>query len=163
MSTEQEEQQIQWFATKIVDNRLYVLKYLEKSKMETVRINDVPSLLFVKCTSQQICDLRYGDFKGYIYIYRKAGSYEPEPVPERVMNTFKILAPFHDEPVMYLAVDDPHFFEGKRKRVISGIFKGCEGVVKRIKGERRLIVRVSEKSAVATPYIPKEALEDIDD
>ena len=100
-------------------------------------------------------------FYDRVLFYKTADKKYIESVPDQVMKTFLIMAPFHDEPVMYLSVDDPNFFDGPRKRVLSGPFKDCEGVIRRIKGERRLIVRVSDKAAVATPYIPKENLESI--
>lgn len=154
------DKKIKWYATRVVDNKPYVLKYLQLEGLETTQIADIPSLLFIRCFKKQLNELRYGDFRGYIYVYRKAGSNEPGPVPEHIMKTFAIMAPFHDEPVIYLSVDDPNFFKGQLKVVTGGVFKGCVGLVKRIKGERRLVVKVSDNSAVATPYIPREFIED---
>lgn len=154
--------ELKWFATKTFNDKAYVLKYLELAKVKTSRINDVPSLLFIRCTQQQIRQFRYELF-GKLYVYRAAESTEPAPIPDKVMKTFLLMAPFHDEPVMYLAVQDPKLFEGPRKRVTSGIFRGCEGVIKRIKGCRRLIVKMSDHAAIATPYIPVGILEDVVD
>lgn len=39
-------------------------------------------------------------------------------------------------------------------RVTEGPFKGAEGYIKRIKGNRRLIVSIEGVVAVATTYIP---------
>lgn len=153
--------ELKWYAAKIIDERTYVLKYLELEGVRVERISDIPSLAFLRCTYRDMIRIRY-ELYGKLYVYRSAGSKEPDPVPDNVMQTFLLLAPFHSQPVIYLAVDDPSFFQGQRKRVKAGPFKGCEGILKRIKGDRRLIVKISDHAAVATPYIKSEDLEDIE-
>jgi len=150
---------LKWFATRVIRDRSYVNSYLSIRGVETSGIEDIKSLLFIRCTEQEIIFLK-SELYDRVLFYRDAER-RVEPIPEDVMKTFLILAPFHDSPVFYLPVDDPEFFSGKRKRVVKGVFAGCEGVVRRIKGERRLIVRLSERAAIATPYIPQEFLEDI--
>ena len=152
--------QLKWFAARTIRERSYVLKYLDINGINHSGIEDLKSLLFIHCTEDVANSLR-GELFDRVLFYRNATRTALEAVPDRVMNTFLIMAPYHDEPVIYLAVDDPHFFDGPRKRIKSGIFAGCEGVIKRIKGDRRLIVRLSERAAIATPYIPHELLEDI--
>jgi len=49
-----------------------------------------------------------------------------------------------------------------RVRVIDGEFKGAEGYIKRIKGNRRLVVAIEGVVAVATAYIPSCYLEKVD-
>lgn len=153
---------LKWFASRMIKDRSYVLQFLEHEGVETSRINDLPTLLFLHCDSKKIEDIRSCLYDRVLF-YRAPDKTHVEAIPDRVMKTFLILAPYHDEPVIYLSIDDPHFLEGKRKRVTSGLFKGCEGVVKRIKGERRLIVQINARAAIATPYIPKEFLEDLED
>ena len=153
--------QLKWFAARTIRERSYVLKYLDINGIRHSGIEDLKSLLFVRCTENTINTIRY-ELYDRVLLYRNAEKTAIEPVPDRVMSTFLIMEPFHDEPVIYLPVDDPHFFDGPRKRVKSGVFAGCEGVIKRIKGDRRLIVRLSDRAAVATPYIPHELLEDVE-
>ena len=153
--------QLKWFAARIIRERSYVLKYLDINEIRHSGIEDLKSLLFIRCTEETINSIRF-ELYDRVLFYRNASRTAIEPVPDRVMNTFLIMAPFHDEPVIYLAVDDPHFFDGPRKRIRSGVFAGCEGVIRRIKGDRRLIVRLSARAAVATPYIPHELLEDVE-
>lgn len=155
-----DQKNLKWFASKAISDRTYVLKYLEIEHTEMARIADIPNLIFIHCTKQEIIRYRREMFDK-LYVYRNADRTEPEPVPDGVMKTFLLMAPYHDEPVMYLSVDDPKLFEGPRKRIIKGLFAGCEGVIKRIKGVRRLIVKISDKAAIATPYIPREYIEDI--
>ena len=156
----QNDTELKWFAARTIRERSYVLKYLDVYGISHSCIEDIKTLLFIHCTVKTINELRYGLFDKVLF-YRSADKSHIEPVPDRVMKTFLLLKPFHDEPVIYLPVDDPDFFEGTRKRVKSGVFAGCEGIIKRIKGERRLIIRLSDRAAVATPYIPRDLLEDV--
>lgn len=152
--------QLKWFAVRTIRERSYVLKYLDSLLLEHAGIEDIKSLLFIHTTIRNINQLR-SELYDRVLFYRNAEKTAIEPVPDSVMKTFLIMAPFHDEPVIYLSVDDPHFFDGPRKRVKSGVFAGCEGIIRRIKGTRRLVVRLSSRAAIATPYIPHELLEDI--
>lgn len=155
------DKELKWFAARTIREKSYVMKYLDSLPVEHAGIEDLKSLLFIHTTSSNI-NLICGDLYDRVLFYRNAEKTAIEPVPDRVMNSFLIMAPYHDKPVIYLPVDDSHFFDGPRKRVKSGIFAGCEGVIKRIKGDRRLIVRLSKRAAIATPYIPQELLEDVE-
>lgn len=155
------EVQRKWFATRAIRDKAYVIRFLDHERIPHEGIADIKTLIFVHCTDKQIQDIR-SQLSDRLLVYRDAEKKRPQPIPDQVMNTFLIMAPFHDEPVIYLSIDDPEFFNGKRKRVISGLFRGCEGIIKRIKGERRLIVKINDRAAIATPYIPQEYLIDIE-
>lgn len=161
MTQSQENKSLKWFAARVIRERAYVDKMLKVEKVETSGIRDIPTLLFIHCTGAKIEELRRLLWDRVLF-YRNPERTAVQPIPDSVMTTFLIMAPYHDEPVIYLAVDDPHFFEGPRKRIKSGLFAGCEGVIRRLKGNRRLIVRISDRAAIATPYIPHDLLEDIE-
>lgn len=153
---------LEWFATRAIKDRPYVLRYLEVQGVQTAGISDIKSLIFIHCPLSEARTLK-SELWDRVLFYRGAESRDPQAIPDGVMNTFLLMAPFHKEPVIYLPVDKISFFEGQRKRVTKGAFKGCEGVIRRIKGERRLIVKLSDRAAIATPYIPQNYLEDIDE
>lgn len=157
---QKQEEQLKWFATRAIRDKAYVLKYLECLGVRTAGISDIRTLVFINCSASTILKIRF-ELYDRLLVYKDADRRQPQPVPDNVMKTFLIMAPFHDEPVIYLSVDDPSFFEGPRKKVLSGVFAGCEGIVKRIKGDRRLVVKISDHAAIATPYIPREILEDV--
>ena len=155
------EQQLKWYAARAIRERPYVLRYLENEKVTISYLADLPTMLFIRCTQTDIERLRSALYDRVLF-YLDPERKSVQAIPDRVMKTFLLLAPYHEKPIIYLAVDDPTFFEGKRKRVIKGIFAGCEGVIRRVRGERRLIVRLSDHSAIATTYIPQEYLEDVE-
>lgn len=152
---------LKWFAARMIRDRSYVLRFLEHEGWETSQIADIPTLVFLHGTLHDAELLRSALYDKALF-YRTPDKSRIESIPDPVMQTFLIMAPFHNQPVIYLPVDDPTFFEGKKKRVVAGPFKGCEGTIKRIKGERRLIVRLGDRAAIATPYIPKECLADVE-
>lgn len=153
-----EQDKLKWFAARMIRERSYVPRYLDHEGIAYSCIADIRSLIFIHTTDSRIQQVRY-DLYDKMLVYRDAEKMAPQAIPDSVMNTFLLMAPFHDEPVIYLSVDDPAFFDGPVHRVKNGVFKGCEGVIRRIKGTRRLIVKVSDHAAIATPYIPQEKLE----
>lgn len=157
----EQDDNLKWFATRVIREKPYVLKYFEHAGIQYSGIADIRNLLFLHCTEAAMRSVRY-ELYDRLLVYKDAERREAQAIPDQVMRTFLIMAPYHDEPVMYLPVDSEGFFEGPRKRVKSGVFAGCEGIIKRIKGERRLIVRINDRAAIATPYIPRELLEDVE-
>lgn len=155
------QQDLKWFATRAIRDRAYVRRYLQAEGIKTACIADLKTLIFIHCPLAEAKRLK-GELWDRVMFYREPDSPDPQPIPDREMKSFLIMAPYHNQPVIYLPVDDPSFFQGRRKRVTRGLFAGCEGVIRRIKGERRLIIRLSTRAAIATPYIPKEYLEDIE-
>lgn len=154
------QQELKWFAARAIRDRAYVLRCLQREGIQTSFISDLRSLVFVRCTLAQARRLK-NELWNRLLFYRGPDTKDPQPIPDQAMETFLIMAPSHEEPLIYLAVDDPALFEGPRKRITRGIFAGCEGVIKRLKGQRRLIVKISDRAAIATPYIPQEFLEEV--
>lgn len=52
--------------------------------------------------------------------------------------------------------------KGDKVRVLGGIFEGAEGTLKRIKGDRRVVVSIPGVIAVATANIHASLLEKIE-
>lgn len=153
--------QLKWFAARIIREKSYVLKYVDSLHVEHAGIADIRTLIFIHTTDIAIERLR-SELYDRVLFYRNADRTAVQPIPDKVMKSFLIMAPYHEKPVMYLPIDDPVFLQGKRKRVTRGLFAGCEGVIRRIKGERRLVVAINDHAAIATSYIPREYLEDIE-
>lgn len=62
-----------------------------------------------------------------------------------------------------LRIENTHLKQGARVRVIKGPFMGLEGELIRIKGHKRVVVRLEGLFSVATTYIPGNFLEKISD
>lgn len=91
------------------------------------------------------------------------GNGMPARIPDREMATFKLVTSSGDLGLEYLAEGTIAYKVGQHVRVLDGVFKGAEGYICRIRGNRRLVVSISGICAVATSYIPVSFLERIPD
>lgn len=84
-------------------------------------------------------------------------------VPLEQMRSFMLVTGTEDERLMLLAPDSVDLRLGTRVRVIGGLFAGAEGVLIKVAGarERRVVVKIEGVTAVATPKIDRELLEEI--
>lgn len=89
------------------------------------------------------------------------GRRKPYAIPDREMNVFMLVASSGETGLEYFGDEDRKFAEGQRVRVTDGPFRGAEGSIQRIHGDRRLLVSIRGICAVATTYIPKAFLEEI--
>lgn len=80
-------------------------------------------------------------------------------VPDKQMKDFMFLLDFSEEAVH---VSNENLRRGDRVRVIKGDFAGIEGELVRIKGHKRVVVRLEGLFSLATTYIPGSFLEKID-
>lgn len=80
-------------------------------------------------------------------------------VPDKQMKDFMFLLDFSEEAVQ---VSNENLRRGDRVRVIKGDFAGIEGELVRIKGHKRVVVRLEGLFSLATTYIPGSFLEKID-
>lgn len=178
--------QPQWWALKVFRNQTGKLqKLLQKNGFETfipiqtiVTENEqgkkiektrpaVAGLLFVKAPLQYISSTKNKNTTPEFIFYTHLNNENkrvPAPILNAEMERFKIVANAFITGIEYI---DPIaasqiLSEGNKVRVKAGIFEGAEGVIKRIKGSKRLIVEIKGVCAIATPYIPPVFLEPID-
>ena len=79
-------------------------------------------------------------------------------VPDKQMRDFMFLLDFSEDAVQVL---NENLRQGDRVRVIKGEFAGIEGELIRIKGHKRVVVRLEGVFSLATAYIPGAYLERI--
>jgi len=122
----------------------------------------ISSLIFVRCASDVVLQLQQ-DLSGRVMLYTHVtdGVRLPSPIDEEEMRIFKLVTSVEDERLQYLDVGSVNYKEGQKVNVLDGPYKGCSGYIKRIKGNRRLLVAVEGLALVATSYIPSEFLEKI--
>ncbi|MDR1745786.1 MAG: UpxY family transcription antiterminator [Tannerella sp.] len=79
-------------------------------------------------------------------------------IPPKQMQDFMFVLDFSEETVR---LKNTELAYGDRVRVIKGPFAGIEGELVRIKGHKRVVVRLDGILAVATTYIPSSFLEKV--
>ena len=65
--------------------------------------------------------------------------------------------------VEYLGDPKPQYMQGDLVRVTEGLYKGAQGVVKRIKKDRKLIIAITGVAMVAISHIPMCYLEKVEE
>lgn len=168
-----------WFAMKVFQNRIFEIedyllakdietyfpfRYEEKMKggeKKMVRKPLVTSLIFFRTFIQETVTIeRELASKASLYKYRK--SHQVAVIPDREMEIFRMVTSVSNNNWDYVDADAMTFRPEDRVRVIDGDFKGAEGYIKRIKGNRRLVVVIEGLVAVATTYIPSCYLQKVE-
>ena len=84
-------------------------------------------------------------------------------VPETQMRNFMRVASVQDDSVIFLDNSDYLSKVGRRVLITEGYFAGVEGVVKRIKKNKHVVVQLEGLAAVAVTYVPASCLRALDD
>ncbi|MDR1130683.1 MAG: UpxY family transcription antiterminator [Prevotellaceae bacterium] len=79
-------------------------------------------------------------------------------IPDKQMQDFMFLVDYSES---IMRIPNYKLKKGDRVRVIKGDFIGIEGELIRVKGHKRVVVRLEGIFSVATTYIPGEYLEKI--
>lgn len=120
----------------------------------------VHNLLFVRTSRQQIDRVKQ-DLEGRLPVrfYMDRETLQPLIVPEREMQNFIAVAGTQDEQLLYLPISEVAYKKGDRVRITGGIFEGVEGEIIRLRGDRRLVVRIPGLMAIATAFIHPSLLQ----
>ena len=178
--TQQEELSQHWYAFKVFFNKVFeVDRNIRERNVETffpviktyklsgdhhrmVQRPAISSLIFVRCSETEVWAIQkqlYG--RVLLYTHKTDGAKLASPIDEEEMRLFRLVTSVEDERLQYLDIENVNYKEGQRVRVLDGPYKGCMGYIKRIKGNRRLLVAVEGLALVATSYIPSVFLEKI--
>lgn len=164
-----------WYALKVFFNKVFDIEILltdygirsyipcERQEKDGKRIPAINSLMFFHATPEtasRINTLLYN--KAFVYTTDTNDGKKPYAIPDREMNIFMLVCSAGENGLEYFGTDDIRLQKGDRVRVIDGVFKGAEGYIRRIRGNRRLFVSIQGVCAVATSYIPQCFLEKID-
>ena len=118
----------------------------------------VPGLLFVRTDYQIACTLPVESKVRWVYL-RNLENRQLLTVPDKQMEDFMFLLDFSEST---LRIENTNFKRGDRVRVIKGDFAGIEDELIRIKGHKRVVVRMDGLFSIATAYIPGAYLEKIE-
>lgn len=123
----------------------------------------IASMIFVRDTRNRIIALK--QLPGYepMRFYTRPSvtlknRREIFPIPDKQMQDFIRVASSNDERVVFLEDTDYLRAVGQRVRVAEGEFAGIEGVVKRIKSNKCVVVRLEGIATVAILRFPVHAL-----
>ena len=159
-------QKLFWYAANMVSQRKEILKCLQDKGIRTYSVALMPRLIFIRCSSRECEDLRQRWWGSLMFYLKRASDKDATKVPAVIrdseMTSFIIVSSTNPDDLIQLDIPDPEFLAGQRVRVKDGPFKGAEGVVKRVKGDRRLIVEVKGITVVATSFIHPSLLEPIE-
>ncbi len=127
----------------------------------------IHNLIFVRSTQEALSELKRGreELASLRYMTRPLSEtpnkHEIIIVRDTEMENFIRVASVTDDRVMFLdsAVDEQ---VGKRVRITDGYFAGVEGVVRRIKKNKHVVVSIEGCASVAIAYVPKQSLMIVD-
>jgi transcription antitermination factor NusG len=117
----------------------------------------IPGLVFLRTIEQTAQQLPV-ESKVKIVFLRNIETGKYLIVPDKQMQDFMFLLDFSDAAIR---VENTNLRRGDRVRVIKGDFAGIEGELVRIKGHKRVVVRLEGLFSLATTYIPGSYLERI--
>lgn len=178
--------EIHWFPMRVTYNRELKIKSLldeleienfipmrydyvkTKNGKKKKLIPAIRNLIFVRSSQTTLSELKMGKpgFEPMRYMTRKSlsdGQNEIIHVPDRQMNNFMRVASIPDERIMVLDNNDFISKIGKRVEITEGYFAGVEGVIKRIKRNKHVVVQIDGVAAVAITFVPVRSLSFIDD
>lgn len=124
----------------------------------------IHNLVFVFASRKELDDIKI-QINGSIpirYIMDRSTG-QPMIIADKQMQSFIAVAGSPDEQVIYLDSVQANLKKGDRVRVTDGIWKGTEGVLVRIKRNKRVLVYIQGIVAVATTYIHPSLLEIINE
>ena len=123
-----------------------------------IEVPVIPNLVFIHTTLKTCMSLiqEYAFDMRYLRD-RETGNFLI--VPDKQMNDFMFLLVFSKEMV---EVVNENLKKGDKVRVIKGDFAGIEGELIRVKGHKRVVVRLEGVVSLATAYIPSSFLEKIE-
>lgn len=143
-------------------------RYVEEGALIYQRTPLVSSLLFFRADEDSLHSvesaLKDANDNAKGFIYKTADWKQYAVVPDKQMETFRLVTAKGSAGLEFFSSDDiTRFKEGRKVRVKEGPFKGAEGYIKRIKRDRRLLVSIEGIVAVATAYIDPQILETVEE
>ena len=141
---------------------LHTIYKEENGKRKKQRVPLLPNFLFVRTTLSKLESLIKSspDFHFITFYYdhfntKSDGKNPPLVVPANSMENFIKLTNLDDEHILLIDEVNGTYKQGDYVRIIEGSFKGIEGRVAKITGQKRVIVELPGLCSVATAYIPK--------
>ena len=131
-------------------------------KRKKQRVPMLPNFLFVRTILSILeslikssPDLSFITFYYDHFNKKTDGKNPPLVVPKESMDNFIKLTSIDNEHILLIDEVNGTYKQGDYVRIIDGQFKGIEGRVTKITGQKRVIVELPGICSIATAYIPK--------
>ena len=125
----------------------------------------INNLIFVRSTQERISGLKRSNEVleplRYMMDLTAEKAHVIMTVPDRQMENFMRVATKTDESVMFLDEKSIVGKEGKRVKIMGGAFEGVEGMIRRVKRCKRVVVEIEGVASVAIAYVPVGWLKEI--
>ena len=125
----------------------------------------INNLIFVRSTQERISELKLSNevLEPLRYMMDRTAerAHVIMTVPDRQMENFMRVATMTDDSVMFLDETSVVGKEGKRVRIMGGVFEGVEGVIRRVKRCKRVVVELDGIASVAIAFVPAGWLREI--
>jgi hypothetical protein len=125
----------------------------------------INNLVFVHSTQERISRLKTSNVVleplRYMMDHTAEKPHEIMTVPDRQMENFMRVATMTDDSVMFLDEKSIVGKEGKRVMIMGGKFEGVEGVIRRVKRCKRVVVELEGVASVAIAFVPAALLREI--
>lgn len=125
----------------------------------------INNLIFVHSTQGRISELKTSNEVleplRYMMDHTAEKAHEIMTVPDRQMENFMCVASMTDDSVMFLDENTIVGKEGKRVKIMGGMFEGVEGVIRRVKRCKRVVVELDGIASVAIAYVPAGLLMEV--
>ncbi len=126
----------------------------------------INNLVFVRSSQERISSLKAANelLEPLRYMMDHTAGRKPEimTVPDRQMENFLRVASKTDDSVMFLDENTIIGKVGKRVRIMGGQFEGVEGVIRRVKRCKRVVVALDGLLSVAIAYVPAALLAEVE-
>jgi transcription antitermination factor NusG len=149
----------EWFEEQSIEHYIPIRKIMVEKDGKRVQKEKilVPGLLFIHTDYKKALSLSVESKIKMVYI-RNLGNHKLLVVPDKQMQDFMFLLDFSETAIQ---IENINLKQGDRVRVIKGEFAGIEGELVRIKGHKRVVIRLEGLFSLATTYIPSSYLERI--
>ena len=145
---------------KIVESRINGTTELRRELVPAIS-----NLIFVRSTQERISGLKMSNevLEPLRYMMDHTIGLKPEimTVGDKAMENFMRVATKTDDSVMFLDENTIVGKEGKRVKIMGGAFEGVEGVIRRVKRCKRVVVELEGIASVAIAHVPVGLLKEM--
>ena len=127
------------------------------------RVPALSNLIFIRHTMNHLTMLKQSraDAEPLRYMVRHAlrgdsANNEIITVPDRQMDNFLRVAAGPEDEYTYLSLEEMNGHEQGHVKIVSGPFAGVEGVVKRIHGNKQVVVELEGLGGITIKFVPKQ-------